>query len=893
MPRVAHRQSKSRLIDHIWQRILKRVLLIGLVCLFPIYTLLLPFDKHASQVLAAPTAPCATPGKDGPGGAMAGIVNTYYPPPSATASVSSGATSLQVGSPSGASTPISVGDLLLIIQMQDAAINSTNTAAYGDGVGGDVLAYPTVPSSTAASGVVSTTAGQYEYVTVTSVSGSTIGIAGTGTGGGLLNSYINSAATSTKGQSTYQIVRVPQYSSATLGNATALAWNGSVGGILAYDVAGNLNLAGTVDVSGQGFRGGGARRLGGASGYSNTDYRTPATATANGSKGEGIAGTPRYIAQFTGTGAPTILDTGAEGYPNGSYGRGAPGTAGGGSTDGNPGSNDQNSGGGGGANGGNGGIGGRAWSSQVPSGGFGGKAFSAATDRLVLGGGGGAGTTNDGSFYTGTAQIGGNGSYSSGAPGGGMVMVRTNTVSGTGTILAQGSTPRDVGQDGGGGGGAGGTVFVSTRPSSGNSLAGLTVNVQGGNGGWARFSSAHGPGGGGGGGVVINSLPGVSIGSLAGGVGGRTGATGNLGNFDAAAGTGLVQPLTAGIVPGIKSGAECTADLIVEKSTSTRTIVSPSTGGKTATYTITVSNAANRAAATQVTVSDPGLPSGFTYASTSSIALTGGAVQTSVSNPTVGSTSPSWGVFTIPGGGQVQITFITAIATTVTAGTYQNPAIAQYLDPVRTTTNGTTTATYDINRPDEDVMITIGSPKLLLVKRITRINSTDITTVVDDPNTTDDNDPNWVNSTFLRGAIDGGTIKPGDELEYTIYYLSAGDTTANNVWLCDRVPDNTTFSSTAFNGFPTQAAGGLPSGDRGMQWLYNGQTESLTNVGDGDVAQYFPAGNNPISPFPSVNCGGTNTNGAIVVNLGNLSHTTAPGIPANSYGFVRFRGRVR
>lgn len=902
MSRVALRKIKSRFIASLSQRIL----LLWLLLLFSVSTLFFPLDHHTSQVLAATTAPCATPGKDGPGGALTGIVNTYYPSPSASTTLNSGATSLQVGSPVGASTPIEVGDLLLIIQMQDATINASNTDAYGDGQGGDTLPYGSspynVPPSTGASGVISTNAGKYEYVTVTSVSGSTIDIQGTGASNGLINSYINAPASSTQGQSTYQIIRVPQYSSATLGTATALPWNGSVGGILAYDVTGNLALAGTVDVSGRGFRGAAGRRLGGASGYANTDYRTPSTANTNGSKGEGIAGTPRYVLQtFTATGtptAPTVINTGVEGYPNGSYGRGAPGNAGGGSTDGRPTSNDQNSGAGGGANGGDGGRGGRAWSSQLPSGGFGGKAFTATSDRLILGGGGGAGTTNDGSFYTGSSSpTGGDGSYSSGAAGGGMVMIRTNTASGTGTILAKGAIPRDVGQDGGGGGGAGGSVFVSTRPGSGNSLAGLTVNVQGGDGGWARFSQAHGPGGGGGGGVIVTSLPGVTVGSLAGGLGGRTGATGNLGNFDAAAGTGLVQPITAGNVPGIKSGAECAANLTVVKTTSTPTIGSPASGGTTATYTITVSNGANQSSATQVTISDSALPAGFTYASTSSIGLSGNATRTSVSDPSVGSTAPSWGTFTIPGGAQVQITFVAVISTGVTDGTYQNPASVQYLDPARTTSNGTATVTYDpSSSPGEDVTISSASnPKVMLVKRITRINAADFTTVVDDPNTSDDNDANWLNNTFLQGVINGGTVNPKDELEYTIYFLSTGDAPANNVLFCDRVPTNVTFNPTAFNTGVPADPNGISTANRGIVVNVGGNSLALTGVADGDRARYFPPGVEPslVPEFSGINCNGANTNGAVVVNLGNLNSATAPGVPADSYGFVRFRARVK
>lgn len=60
------------------------------------------------------------------------------------------------------------------------------------------------------------------------------------------------------------------------------------------DVTGNLNLGGaTVDVSGKGFRGGGRDLNGGAS-STNTDYLASAN-NANGSKGEGTAGTPRFL----------------------------------------------------------------------------------------------------------------------------------------------------------------------------------------------------------------------------------------------------------------------------------------------------------------------------------------------------------------------------------------------------------------------------------------------------------------------------------------------------------------------------------------------------------------------------------------------------------------------
>ncbi len=269
---------------------------------------------------------CATPGKDGsPASPITGVVNTYYP---GAATVAANATSITLGAATGASTAITSGDLLIVIQMQDASINSSIGDSYGDGVGGG-------PGSgyTAANGV-----GRYEFVKATNavpVSGGTLNLLGAGGGGGLLNAYTNSAATGTQGQRRFQVVRVPQYLSVTLSSGlTALAWNGSTGGILSLDVALTVSLNfSTVSVAGRGFRGGAGLRLQGSSGGANTDYRSTAPTSAatltgfHGSKAEGIAGTPRYLWNSA---TSAIVDTGVEGYPNGSMARGAPGNAGGG-----------------------------------------------------------------------------------------------------------------------------------------------------------------------------------------------------------------------------------------------------------------------------------------------------------------------------------------------------------------------------------------------------------------------------------------------------------------------------------------------------------------------------------------------------------------------------------
>ncbi len=196
---------------------------------------------------------CAIPGFDGPGGTLSGIVNTYYP---GSATTAAGSTSISVGSPSGSATAIAAGDLLLVIQMQDAEINSTNSDAYGDGGVGDPATGSTNLNN----------AGRYEYVVATGpVAAGSLPIVGDGSGGGLVYTYTDAAATLTQGQRRFQVIRVPQYSTATLSSTlTALPWNGAIGGVLAIDVAGTLTLGGTVSVDALGFRGGGGRQVAGS-----------------------------------------------------------------------------------------------------------------------------------------------------------------------------------------------------------------------------------------------------------------------------------------------------------------------------------------------------------------------------------------------------------------------------------------------------------------------------------------------------------------------------------------------------------------------------------------------------------------------------------------------------
>jgi len=57
-------------------------------------------------------------------------------------------------------------------------------------------------------------------------------------------------------EQTFQVIPVPQYSSATVSSSvSALNWNGSVGGIVAMDVDSTLTITGNDHGDGAGFRG--------------------------------------------------------------------------------------------------------------------------------------------------------------------------------------------------------------------------------------------------------------------------------------------------------------------------------------------------------------------------------------------------------------------------------------------------------------------------------------------------------------------------------------------------------------------------------------------------------------------------------------------------------------
>ncbi|MEZ5444067.1 MAG: SdrD B-like domain-containing protein, partial [Lysobacterales bacterium] len=343
------------------------------------------------------TSFCAVPGQDGiPAAAISGVVNTYWQGEATTVAAGTapggsgcavGSVPLPVSTRSGAAVNVATGDLLLIVQMQDAVIDSADSDNYGDGTAGD--------TNNAGGATDYANVGRYEYVRAaapnTATGSTNLCVSAAGANSGLLQQYRHNISGIGRRQ-TWQVVRIPQYQNVRLSDSAALTaptWNGRLGGIVALDVANQLsfNNSGSINVAGLGFRGGPSTARGTVIGGSTTSWRNTLLTPCHNDKGEGLAGTPSTIAGFG-------ID-----YPNGSFARGAPGNAGGGGNLGSCGSNDNDEGGGGGgAACGDGGFGGRRDTGTENSRGRGGGDFDGGLsdaqlmrNRLILGGGAGAG----------------------------------------------------------------------------------------------------------------------------------------------------------------------------------------------------------------------------------------------------------------------------------------------------------------------------------------------------------------------------------------------------------------------------------------------------------------------------------------------------------------------
>lgn len=378
--------------------------------------------------------------------------------------------------------PFVPGTKVLLIQMQGAVIDSANNFLFGT-----VVDYRNC--------------GNYEFNEVASMTGNIVKL-----------KYVITRQYTVADK--VQLISVPVYPNAsTIGPVSCQPWNGSTGGVLAMQVTGTLYMNDNIEVNGMGFRGGTTNTNVIAYSAANcgfTNYFTSAT-TANGAmKGEGIAMYKR----------------------NKEYARGANANGGGGG-------NQINSGGAGGAGFSIGGNGGNQMSACAGTvqGGQGGRPclYSNSSQKVFMGGGGGAGHQDNSVQAT------------DGANGGGIIFLQAGTIFGNSNkIRANGADQTLIaGYDGAGGGGGGGAILLDVGTIS----TAVDINAKGGDGGSVSNNNAncHAPGGGGGGGLiwysgatlsvnastnliggiagVFNSPSSPCNGSNAGAQGGSTGAT--------------------------------------------------------------------------------------------------------------------------------------------------------------------------------------------------------------------------------------------------------------------------------------------------------------------------------------------------------------------------------
>ena len=359
--------------------------------------------------------------------------------------------------------PFTVGGQAILLQTQDNVIgaNTANNNSFGN-----VAAIQS--------------AGLYEVVTISAISGGTFTLAAVPG-----NTYHYSANTSVQLIS-YPTLGAPNYT--TTDSLTAKAWDSSAktGGVLAFRVAGTLTLKHNLTVRAKGFGGGKASPIAPADSSCN-DTRYVRTSSAGtyylGYKGQGIYNNNGLYDMARGH---LLNGGGGGGFDNAGGGGGGNQTQGG---NGGPGYNGKT----GGCSPGAGGVGGLDLNSYISS------------SRLFFGGGGGGGQQN--SNY----NTGGHGTP--GSIGGGLMLLRAGTlatVAGTSVkVDAQGqSGPNTQGKnnsgiDGAGGGGAGGSVLFHIDSYALNSDGPIVVNASGGNGGSVQATDTHGGGGGGGRGVFL------------------------------------------------------------------------------------------------------------------------------------------------------------------------------------------------------------------------------------------------------------------------------------------------------------------------------------------------------------------------------------------------------
>jgi uncharacterized repeat protein (TIGR01451 family) len=203
-------------------------------------------------------------------------------------------------------------------------------------------------------------------------------------------------------------------------------------------------------------------------------------------------------------------------------------------------------------------------------------------------------------------------------------------------------------------------------------------------------------------------------------------------------------------------------------------------------------------------------------------------------------------------------------------------------------------ATIDINNNDFGLSLPAGT---ILVKRITAINGqqvnpydkTALDKVEDSIDTTNDDPTRKWPVSYIKGAINGGQIRPGDTIEYTVYYLNDSGADTKDLNICDPIRGKQTYVTGS------------------IKMLPGGSTNAISLTDDVDLstdrASYYLAGATP------TNCNANNStisgrdNGGIAIQITGTGSSIQPdlpvipaatnsGTPASSYGSFKFTTKI-
>jgi len=199
-----------------------------------------------------------------------------------------------------------------------------------------------------------------------------------------------------------------------------------------------------------------------------------------------------------------------------------------------------------------------------------------------------------------------------------------------------------------------------------------------------------------------------------------------------------------------------------------------------------------------------------------------------------------------------------------------------------------------------NTVITTSDPNVLLAKRITAINGNRIANpndntplnleINDNIANSEDDHSHWP-ANYLLGEIDAGLVQPGDDIEYTIYFMNAGGNAAADVYMCDWIRPDQSFVTGLYSSNDIV----LQLGDGDGTIVY-----TLTAASDlADRAELAAANNLPVGSVCNLPAATSNSDIVLVLkltapptDLDTLPGTVGQGTPDHGFGFFRFTTRV-